>query len=175
MLRRRSQRIHNATAARIKAAFCLAPVSDPITDVLELVLIHCDFQTLVACSHSGSRMRVLVQRLIRLRIRRIFLPFLPEPCIMPFFNLLRSTNAAITGSIPFILLRPDWPEVLLPSDVNLLIPCNGWWLWTNFFRDHGFVVKFKRPATVTVGDVQEYTEYITPSVRPGPFYFTSAN
>lgn len=96
-----------------------ANVDFQIPELLAEIVNHCPWASRVNLSHTTVRARLVVQTVIRRRIRGLLAPFIDN--LSAFFSLLHEIRAAVVGSVAWNVMTVD---LLHPRDLNIVVP-NG--------------------------------------------------
>ncbi|KAJ7435647.1 hypothetical protein B0H11DRAFT_2256979 [Mycena galericulata] len=94
----------------------------------ELFLYHlleaCTLSSLISLSHTSTLFRTLVKTLLRIRLTSLVESFVGHENVIGFFQVLESTDSALTGScIPRVLAPPiDDVDEWFPNNLNIYPP-----------------------------------------------------
>ncbi|KAJ6544386.1 hypothetical protein B0H19DRAFT_300685 [Mycena capillaripes] len=118
----------------------------------ELLLYHlleaCTLSTLIALSHTSTLFRALVKSLYRIRLTSLVESFVGHENAKRFFEVLQSTESALTGSTVSRILAPPINDVeeWFPNNLNIYPPLGQITPWEDFFNRIGLPPCVNQPG-----------------------------
>ncbi|KAK0474362.1 hypothetical protein IW261DRAFT_1422950 [Armillaria novae-zelandiae] len=82
--------------------------------------------------------RYTAKYIIRMHIQKCLAPFIPPNRWKSFFHLLKTSRAAIAGSVALAVLSPD-PRQWFPDDLNIVVPLGRSNQWSRFLLTAKFI------------------------------------
>ncbi|KAK0462768.1 hypothetical protein IW261DRAFT_1576177 [Armillaria novae-zelandiae] len=139
--------------------------SPPLTRIRELltIVLHSEpIPELINLSHVCSEFRYTAKYIIRMHIQKCLAPFIPPNRWKSFFHLLKTSRAAIAGSVALAVLSPD-PRQWLPDNLNIVVPLGRSNQWSHFL----LAAKFIELPThdITSGKFSIVNTHINASIR----------
>ncbi|KAK0471732.1 hypothetical protein IW261DRAFT_1424969 [Armillaria novae-zelandiae] len=138
------------------------PHSNPVTDVTVDDMLDVD-----DVLHEIRELLTIVLRskpipeLINLS-HKWLAPFIPPDCWKSFFHLLKTSRAAIAGSVALAVLSPD-PRQWFPDDLNIVVPLGRSNQWSRFLLTAKFI---ELPThDITSGKFSVMNTHINASIR----------
>lgn len=137
-------------AAHTVLAFQAAQIVYHIPELLELIVVLCDWSTIMAVSRVNRYSRSISQAAIRLLVRSVLYPFIMRTDFHDFMAMLDASGAVVIGSVARRLLfsnsklerravLEDDLRYLRSRDLNIVVPSGGMTMVRTWFVDHGYV------------------------------------
>lgn len=137
-----------------------------VPELLAQILGHCSWASRVNLSHTSVHARLVVQALIRRRIRYVLKPFVED--ISAFFSLIRAIKAVIVGSAAWNVMTVD---DVGPRDINIVVPAGSVYAverLKDFFSAAGTTITFDGlPGIVYENCASRFIKLMQKSVRLG--------
>ncbi|KDR68035.1 hypothetical protein GALMADRAFT_216144 [Galerina marginata CBS 339.88] len=124
-----------------------------ITEVLEMVIDHCSWSSLMSLGHTTRQVRVLVCQRFSGRVSAALSRFIPEGQKLGFWGLLETTHGGLTGGFVRSVMSASMPihQYIQPMELTITLPRLGHMatlaLWRTFVQHSGYVFKTYRNAT----------------------------
>lgn len=174
------------------ADFPSADVVFHCADLIFQILFFLDWPSLLRFSRCSQGARRLVQQETTHRVRQFLRPFITADVYLHFMDMLRSSESAIAGGIPYCFLTVSRPKAVFPSlrrfrhfrsggrspqhrwlEMDLLVIKSQWDAVMKWFLDQKYDRQGDRPVPLSYGrSVSQITVIVRPRdrVEQGHYY-----
>jgi hypothetical protein len=140
------------------------------SELLEQIIELCDWPTLTSLGCVSHHLRLLRQRVLRMRVLYFLSRFIPLSSITRFMELLDSTFTVVFGGIVRCIMSAGNATFyeIFPNQLHLAVPnsasCNAIEGWRRFFQGRGFLLTYDGESNSVYETISSRTLTLTHQV-----------